>query len=229
MTNTDATNMELNGRFVHVYVPGEGAAAGEGAAEPIHDAPRPLLLLHGTGGNERQLVSLGRTLAPGAPLLSPRGRVDENGMARFFRRIAEGVFDVEDLITRTHELASFMKEAQAAYGLTGARFVAVGFSNGANMAGSLLLLYPELFAGAVLYRPMVPFTPETMPDLSNVAALVMPGERDPLVPREESERLAQLLEEAGAEVRAAWQPVGHGLTDEDIAIAREWLATLPSH
>lgn len=235
-------------QFVHQFVPAPGrttkanadaatVARADGAAEaaPAMGAsgvptgaaePHPLLLLHGTGGDENQLLGLGRALAPEAAQLSPRGRVSENGMARFFRRVAEGVFDMEDLFARTHELASFITEARDAYELTGARFVAVGFSNGANIAGSLLLTYPELFAGAVLYRPMVPFVPEVMPDLRHVSVLVVPGEQDPLVPQEESQRLIELLERAGAAVEAPWQPGGHALTEEDVAIARQWMDAL---
>lgn len=202
--------------FVHKYVP-----AADGA-----EVRRPLLLLHGTGGNENQLLEVGAFIAPGAPLLSPRGKVLENGMNRYFRRIADGVFDMDDLMVRTDELASFLTDARTAYGWGEARFVAVGFSNGANIAGSLLLRHPHLFDGAVLYRPMVPFVPEALPDLSHAAALVMPGEMDSLVPPEESERLVQLLQQTGASVRAHWQPVGHGLTKDDFEEARDWLKEL---
>lgn len=201
-------------RFIHRYIAGEG--------------PHPLLLLHGTGGDENQLIDLGRVLAPDAPLLSPKGQVNENGMARFFRRLSAGVFDMEDLFARTDELANFVKKAQTTYDLANARFIAVGFSNGANMAGSLLLTYPELFAGGILYRPMVPFVPHSVPDLSHVSVLIVPGMRDPLVPTEESQRLVQLLERAGADVQLEWQSGGHGLTDDDITIARQWLSRRPS-
>lgn len=209
-------------RFIHRYVPAASKAGGE-ESERRAEGRHALLLLHGTGGDENQLLELGHSLAPGAALLSPRGQVLENGMARFFRRVSEGVFDVEDLVARTHQLAAFITEAQAAYEMTGSRFVAVGFSNGANMVGSLLLLYPKLFAGAVLYRPMVPFVPDVMPDLDGVSVLVVPGERDRLVRVEESERFVQLLQWTNAFVQVEWQPGGHGLTDNDIAVAHEWL------
>lgn len=202
--------------FVHKYVQGTDEA----------EARRPLLLLHGTGGDENQLLEVGAFIAPAAPLLSPRGKVLENAMNRFFRRIADGVFDMDDLVARTDELAAFLIAARTAYGLARRRFIAVGFSNGANIASSLLLRHPDLFDGAVLYRPMVPFVPETLPDLSHAAALIMPGERDALVPPEESERLVQLLERTGATVQAKWQPVGHGLTDDDFTIARDWIREL---
>lgn len=207
-------------RFIHRHV----SSATSATNEDVH----PLLLLHGTGGDENQLIALGRQLAPDAPLLSLRGQVSENGMARFFRRLAEGVFDTDDLLARTHELAIFLKEARTMYDLTDSRLIAVGFSNGANMAGSLLLLYPELFAGAILYRPMVPFVPDSLPDLSGVSVLVMPGMRDPLVPTAESERLVELFQQADAEVRVEWQPGGHGLSDNDITIARQWIDGLAS-
>src|SRR5712671_8177926 len=127
---------------------------------------RTLLLLHGTGGNERDLIALGRELDPNAALLSPRGKVLENGMPRFFRRLAEGVFDLEDLKTRTNELADFVTAAARHYKLASDHIVAVGFSNGANIAASLLLLRPEIMHGAILFRAMVPLNPENLPDLS---------------------------------------------------------------
>lgn len=220
-------------RFVHRFVPAEADTAepqqkGNGHAERLTSTsrPHPLLLLHGTGGDENQLIALGRELAPNAALLSPKGQVDEGGHARFFRRVAEGVFDLEDLIARTHELATFIAGAKKAYNLNDARFVAVGFSNGANIAGSLLLLYPELFAGAVLYRPMVPFVPESLPNLKGTSILIVPGERDTLVPQEETERLIQLLQRTNATIKTAWQPGGHRMTDNDLTIAREWLHQL---
>src|SRR5881398_623599 len=139
--------------FIHEFVAGS--------------SNRTFLLLHGTGGNERDLLPVGRELDPTASLLSPRGKVLENGMPRYFRRLAEGVFDLEDLKKRTHELADFVVSAVAHYKIDIENMIAVGYSNGANIAASLLLLRPEIFPAAVLFRAMVPLVPETQPDLSS--------------------------------------------------------------
>ena len=165
---------------------------------PVPGTGGTLLLLHGTGGNENDLLPVGRAIAPGAALLSPRGRVLEHGMPRFFRRLAEGVFDHEDLVARTHELADFVAECAKHYGFDAKRVVAVGFSNGANIAASMMLLRPETLAGAILLRAMVPFEPKTPPDLRGRRALVAAGKADPIVKPENSERLAAILREAGA-------------------------------
>ncbi len=196
--------------FVHRYVP---------ATEP--GAPT-LLLLHGTGGDENDLLPLGRMLEVRAALLSPRGKVLEHGMPRFFRRLAEGVFDHEDLVNRTHELADFAEQAVNEYGLDSARLYAVGFSNGANIAASLLLLHPRLLAGAVLLRAMVPFEPETMPDLSGTPVYLAAGRSDQMVLPENTERLAQLLRGAGAEVTLDWQPGGHSIGRAEVESSRDW-------
>jgi predicted esterase len=187
------------------------------------DAPT-LLLLHGTGGTEEDLVPLGSMLAPGAALLSPRGKVLEGRMPRFFRRLAEGVFDVEDLIARTHELADFVARAAAAYALDPTRITALGFSNGANIGASLLLLHPHVLRGAVLLRAMLPLEPDPRPNLEGTAVLLAAGQNDPLVAPEETERLAALLQRTGADVSVAWSPGGHGLVPGDIDTARSWLA-----
>jgi predicted esterase len=183
-----------------------------------------LLLLHGTGGNEHDLLPLARTIAPTAGVLSPRGKILERGMPRFFRRLAEGVFDIEDLKLRTMELADFVAAAAAHYEFDARRVIAIGFSNGANIAASLLLLRPEVLARAVLFRAMVPLVPDGMPSLKNVSVLLSGGRRDPIVPAENTERLAAMLREAGAAVTVAWQGAGHELTNEDVAEAREWLS-----
>jgi phospholipase/carboxylesterase len=202
--------------FVHRLVPAGGAAGGPAPA---------LLLLHGTGGDEDDLLPLGRALAPGWALLSPRGKVLENGAPRFFRRLAEGVFDMEDLVARTHELAGFVAAAAPRYALDPGRIVAVGFSNGANIAASLLLLRPGALAGAVLLRAMVPLEPEPPPDLSDTAVLMAVGAHDPIVSPASSRRLAELLQEAGADVRVHVEPAaGHGLAQGDLEAARGWLA-----
>lgn len=181
----------------------------------------PLLLLHGTGGDENDLLPLGRMLAPGAALLSPRGRVSEAGMPHFFRRLAEGVFDEQDVVRRAHELADFVAEARAAYGLPAP--VAVGFSNGANIAAAVLMLRPEILAGAVLLRSMVPLAspPETV--LPGTPVLMLSGAMDPIVPRENAARLADQLAARGARVEHRVLPAGHGLTPADMSAARQWL------
>lgn len=181
-----------------------------------------LLLLHGTGGNENDLVPVGRAVAPGAALLAPRGDVLEHGMPRFFRRLAEGVLDQADLERRTHALADWVGEAARAHGVDPARVVALGFSNGANIAASILLRRPGTLAGAILLRPMLPFDPGQAPDLSGCRVLVAAGRSDPLVPGEQSERLADILRRAGAEVTLHWSPGGHVLAREDLAAALAW-------
>ena len=198
--------------FVHRFDP---------AKEP--GAPT-LILLHGTGGDENDLLPLGRMLDERAALLSPRGKVLENGMPRFFRRLSMGVFDEEDLVNRTHELASFVKEAASEYALDPKRLFAVGFSNGANIAASLLLLHPGLLAGAVLLRAMTPFELETLPDLSGTPVYLAAGRSDQMIPPESTEHLAELLRGAGAEVTLDWQPGGHGIGRAEVEAARAWLA-----
>jgi predicted esterase len=197
--------------FIHVYRP------------PATTGGPILLLLHGTGGNEHDLVPLADTLLPGAGVFSPRGRVLERGMPRFFRRLAEGVFDIEDLKQRTAELADFVVSSAANYRFSTRQVTAVGFSNGANIAGALLLLRPDALRAAILFRAMVPLMPATLPELPATPVLLSNGQMDPLVSQEETERLAALLRSAGAEVTVSWQHAGHELTDRDIITAREWL------
>jgi predicted esterase len=188
-----------------------------------------LLLLHGTGGDEHDLVGLGRQLAPQATLLSPRGQVLENGMPRFFRRLAVGRLDIPDLLTRTDELAEFVGAAAAEHELDAHKIVAVGLSNGANIAVSLLMRHPGLLRGAALLRPMLPYEPDGPLDLGGTAVLVDSGEGDPFSPREHSERLAQILRDAGADVTAHLEPgAGHGLTQNDLRLLARWTAELTS-
>jgi phospholipase/carboxylesterase len=189
------------------------------------DRKRPLLLLHGTGGDEDDLLPLGGAILPGAALISPRGKVSEHGANRFFRRFAEGVFDVEDLKTRTDELADFVLAAREHYGLDTP--VAVGLSNGANIAASLLIRRPETVRGAVLLRPMTPYEPEAWPDLAGKPVLILSGAMDPIVPSANARRLAAILAEAGASVTHKLLPTGHGLGRTDIAEASAWLRDLP--
>jgi phospholipase/carboxylesterase len=204
---------EKNLGFVHRFFPGEGANAGV-----------TLLLLHGTGGDENDLVPLGQELAPGAAILSPRGKVSEFGAPRFFRRLAEGVFDQEDLLFRTHELADFVQNAADEYGFDPSKLAAAGYSNGANIAASLMLLHPGLLRAAVLLRAMVPFEPEEAPDLSGVPVFLAAGRRDQMIAPENTERLAEILREAGADLDLRWRDTGHGLTYEEVREAKEWLA-----
>lgn len=199
--------------FVHVYQP---------AAAP--DAPT-LLLLHGTGGDEHDMLPIG-AIAPGAALLSPRGKVLEHGMPRFFRRLAEGVFDEEDVRRRAAELAQFVKDAASEYSFDRRHVVAVGFSNGANIASALLLLHPGLLAGAILFRAMVPLEPDPSPRLEGTRILLSNGRMDPIVSVVETERLAALLRRSGAHVTLAWQDAGHELTRRDLDAARGWLQAL---
>lgn len=200
--------------FIHRFIP-----ADTGAGAPV------ALLLHGTGGTEDDMLDLGRTIAPGAALLSPRGKILEHGQPRFFRRLAEGVFDEPDLILRTNELADFVAAAAKQYEFDPRNVTAIGYSNGANIAASLLLLRPETLSAAVLLRAMVPIVPATLPDLKDVGVLVAAGKTDPLISQEGTEQLAAMLREAGAEVSLQWQPVGHKLTSPEVVSARAWLTT----
>lgn len=184
-----------------------------------------LLLLHGTGGDEHDLVSLGRTLLPGAAMLSPRGQVLERGMPRYFRRLAEGVFDLEDLALRTGQLARFTPAAARAHGLDPSQVVAVGFSNGANIAASVLLTAPAVFAGAVLYRAMVPFEPAVLKPLPGTPVWIGAGRHDPLIPAKGTQRLASLLTSAGATVSLDWRDAGHNLTAPEVEATAPWLAS----
>jgi predicted esterase len=198
--------------FIHEFVPGK--------------AERTLLLLHGTGGNERDLIPLGHELDPNAALLSPRGKVLENGMPRFFRRLAEGVFDLDDLQKRTHELADFIVAAAKHYEIDAAKIVAVGYSNGANIAASMLLLRPEILSAAILFRAMVPLIPEKQPNLSSRSVFISAGALDPIVPASNTKELVELLRNAGADVTIRFVQSGHELTTGDVDAAREWLAKL---
>lgn len=180
-----------------------------------------LLLLHGTGGDENDLVPLGRLLRPGAALLSPRGQVLESGQSRFFRRLAPGVFDEDDLIRRTHELADFVEDQTAGRHL--GKVVAVGYSNGANIAAAILLLRPDLLSGAMLFRAMLPLDPPHPPRLGGTPVLLLAGRRDSMIPQEGAQRLAVLLGQAGANISLEWRDTGHNLERSEFTLAREWL------
>jgi predicted esterase len=202
--------------FVHRYVPPAAGAELAGSTT--------LLLLHGTGGDEEDLLPLGRAMLPGAGMLSPRGKVLERGAPRFFRRIAEGVFDQEDLARRTDELATFVEAAIPTYRLAREGIVAVGFSNGANIAASLLFRRPGLVRGAVLLSPMVPFEPERLPNLEGTSVFVGAGRNDPIAPAAQAERLADLLRQSGAAVTLYWTAGSHGITADEMEAARSWIA-----
>lgn len=198
--------------FTHRYVP------------PSNGSKRVLLLLHGTGGDENDLLSLGRELDPDAALLSPRGKVIENGMPRFFRRFAEGVFDEEDVVQRANELGNFIIAAGQTYNFKPEHLIAVGYSNGANIAAAMLLLRPEVLRRALLFRAMVPLSNPPRNDLSGDSVLISAGHDDPIIPLENVRRLTALLQEGGAEVQLEIQQASHGLVPEDLIVAKLWLA-----
>lgn len=203
--------------FVHRFEPATSAG------------PPPLLLLHGTGGDENDLLGLGKMISPGSALLSPRGRVLEHGMPRFFRRLAEGVFDEEDVRRRALELGDFVADARQRYGI--AALVAVGFSNGANIAAALLLLRPDALSGAILLRAMVPLSdpPKTdriKAELGGKPVLLLSGQADPIVPASNSAQLAVLLSDAGARVDHKILPAGHQLSQADLTLARNWIGNV---
>jgi phospholipase/carboxylesterase len=200
----------MSTEFIHRF------ETGASAAEPT------LLVLHGTGGDENDLIPLARLLSGSAAILSPRGQVLENGKPRFFRRLAEGVFDLDDLRIRTRELGEFLVRAAQQYGFDPSRVYAVGYSNGANVAASLLLTTPQLLAGAALLRPMVPFEPDPAPPLTSKPLLLSAGRRDPIVPPPSTQRLADIFTAAGADVTLAWQDAGHELVRRELDEAKRW-------
>ncbi|TMV50914.1 alpha/beta hydrolase [Paenibacillus mesophilus] len=181
-----------------------------------------LLLLHGTGGTERDLLPIAEAISPGSPVLSVRGNVLENGMPRFFRRLAEGVFDEEDLVYRTRELYEFIQQAAEQYGFDRNNVVAVGYSNGANIAGSVLFHYKDAFKGAILHHPMVPLRGLSLPDLYGSPVFIGAGTNDPICSPTETEELKGLLEQAGAAVTVHWEHFGHQLTRSEVMAAKAW-------
>ncbi|WBL81218.1 alpha/beta hydrolase [Bradyrhizobium xenonodulans] len=198
--------------FIHRFEPATSAGS------------PPLLLLHGTGGDENDLLGLGKMISSGSALLSPRGRVLEHGMPRFFRRLSEGVFDEDDVRKRAHELGDFVAETRKRYGI--AAPVAVGFSNGANIAAALLLLRPDALAGAILLRAMVPLSGPPKAELGGKPVLLLSGQADPIVPASNSAQLAALLSEAGASVEHKVLPAGHQLSQADVTLARGWIGSI---
>jgi len=181
-----------------------------------------LLLLHGTGGTEHDLINVGKMISVESSLLGVKGNVSEFGMARFFRRLSEGVFDEEDLIIRTKELNEFLDESAKAYQFDRNNIVAVGYSNGANIAASLLFHYQNALAGAVLFHPMVPRRGIELPDLSGTSVFIGAGENDPLVPLQETKELAELLKDANANVEVLFEQNGHQLSGYEVYAARDW-------
>jgi predicted esterase len=205
---TPSSDLEL----VHRFNPGKGA-----------NARTTLLLLHGTGGDENDLVPLGESLLPGAAILSPRGAVSERGAPRFFKRLAEGVFDLEDLALRTQQLMRFVDGAIAKYDIDASRVIAVGFSNGANIAASVMLTGPRIFSHAILFRAMVPFEPTHPATLGGTPVLLSSGEWDPIATPEQARRLQSLLTAAGAVTTINFFNAGHELTRDDVVGAVNWL------
>lgn len=198
--------------FVHKFIPADDSKN-----------KTTLVLLHGTGGNEEDLLPLGRMVAPGAALLGVRGKVLEGSAQRFFRRLAEGVFDEADLIFRTHELARFLEDAVQQYALSSEHLIALGYSNGANIAASLLLLEPHVLSGAILLRAMVPLRLKELPALHGKRVLMEAGRSDPIVPAAQVEELSAMLTQAGAAVTLHWSEAGHGLTQPEMHAAEVWL------
>lgn len=203
--------------FIHKFIPPESLK---------NKNSLTLLLLHGTGGEENDLIPIAKMLEiTNASILSPRGKVLENGMPRFFRRLAEGVFDIEDLKFRTNELADFVQNASRRYAFDLNRIMAIGYSNGANIAASVLLLRPEILSYAILFRPMIPLIPDTLPNLSDKHIIISAGSHDPIVPSHQTEDLFDLLRNAGAHVTIQWQNSGHELTQRDVKVTRNWVAS----
>jgi len=185
-----------------------------------------LLLLHGTGGNELDLLPLAKRIDDEASVLSVRGNVSEHGMPRFFKRLAEGVFDEEDLIFRTKELNQFLDKAAREYGFDRDNIIAIGYSNGANIAASLLFHYKNALKAAILHHPMVPRRGVELPDLSGKSVFIAAGTNDPICSPSESLELQSLLEKANAKVELHWEDRGHQLTVEEVNAARRWYSTL---
>jgi phospholipase/carboxylesterase len=199
--------------FIHRFVPAEDKTSAE-----------TLVVLHGTGGDEGDLIGIGQAIAPGAAILSPRGNVLENGAPRFFKRLAEGVFDPKEVHSRGEELSRFIRAAISRYGLNPERVFALGYSNGANIASTVMFIDPELLRGAIMFRPMMVFEPNERPDLSTAGVFISAGRMDPIVPVKSVERLVELFEASRAEVTLKWQLAGHNLLPSEIRDATDWLA-----
>ena len=205
--------MSDNLGFIHRFVPADDPTAGE-----------TLVVLHGTGGDENDLVGIGQAIAPGAAILSPRGKVLENEAPRFFKRLAEGVFDPKEVRARAEDLSRFIRAAVSKYGLDPARVFAFGYSNGANAASTVMFIDPGLLRGAILFRPMLVFEPDVSPDLSGSSVFISAGRADPIVPTNSVDRLVELLKSSRAEVTLKWQLAGHNLAPSEVREAADWLA-----
>jgi len=199
--------------FIHRFVAAENSTSVE-----------TLIVLHGTGGTEDDLIGIGHVIAPGAAILSPRGNVLENGAPRFFKRLAEGVFDPKEVRSRGQELARFIHATISRYALDPGHIFALGYSNGANIASTVMFIEPGLIQGAILFRPMVVFEPEERGDLSGSGIFISAGRMDPIVPVSSVERLAELFESSHAEVTVKWQLAGHNLVPSEVREAADWLA-----
>lgn len=199
--------------FIHRFMPAENSSSGE-----------TLLVLHGTGGDENDLIGIGQAIAPGAAIVSPRGNVLENGAPRFFKRLAEGVFDPKEVRSRAEELARFIRGAVVTYRLDPTRVFALGYSNGANIASTVMLVEPGILQGAILFRPMLVYEPNKKGDLTGSAVFISAGRMDPIVPAASIERLAELFESMHAEVTLKWQLAGHKLMPGEVREAAEWFA-----
>jgi len=199
--------------FIHRFLPAEGPASAE-----------TLIVLHGTGGDENDLIGIGQAIAPGAEILSPRGNVLENGAPRFFGRIAEGVFDPKEVRSRAEELARFIRAAVVTYRLDPTRVFALGHSNGPNVASTVMFVEPGVLDAAILFRPMPVYEPRPKHDLAGTAVFISAGRMDPIVPASSVEKLAELFESAHGEVTLKWQLAGHNLVPNEVREAAEWLA-----
>ena len=199
--------------FIHRFVPAEDGATGD-----------TLVVLHGTGGDENDLIGIGQAIAPGAAIVSPRGNVLENGAPRFFKRLAEGVFDPKEVRSRAEELARFIRAAVITYRLDATRVFALGYSNGANIASTIMFVEPEILHAAILFRPMLVYEPSEKNDLTGSAAFISAGRMDPIVPAASVERLVELFDMAHADVTLKWQLAGHSLVPSEVREAAEWFA-----
>lgn len=199
--------------FIHRFVPAEDGATGD-----------TLVVLHGTGGDENDLIGIGQAIAPGAAIVSPRGNVLENGAPRFFKRLAEGVFDPKEVRSRAEELARFIRAAVVTYRLDPTRVFALGYSNGANIASTIMFVEPGILRGAILFRPMLVYEPSEMNDLAGSAVFISAGRMDPIVPAPSVERLVELFDAAHAEVTLKWQLAAHSLVPSEVREASEWFA-----
>ena len=210
--------------FTHIFIDSSTNNGSENSNDII-TKKLTLVLFHGTGGNGEDLIFLGNELESTASILSPRGKVLENGMMpRFFRRLSEGVFDMEDLRFRTHELAEFIQKCSLHYKFDLRKTIAVGFSNGANIAASILLLHPDIFQGAILFRAMVPLIPNPLPNLLTKKILLSASLNDPIVSRSETEDLYNLFQKTNANITLKWQQSSHNLIQGDILVARRWIS-----